>query len=178
MPGESLQQSHMTRPNRFPKIFESAKQIQPEAKRILSFGCSTGEECFSLAETFPNSEIVGIDVDYHSVTAARRNNKFKDRVFFHTDLGATGKYDLVLCLMVLFAMDKPIAFDKFEETLQLLDARVNPNGLLMLYTTEYDPMCVDCMRKKYVGVREWVRTHNKNNQEYFNGYYRKRHDVV
>ena len=45
-----------TAPNRYPEIFAAAAAA---ARRILSFGCSTGEECVSLAEYFPKAEIIG-----------------------------------------------------------------------------------------------------------------------
>jgi SAM-dependent methyltransferase len=171
---ELLQYSHQTKMNRFPKIFESAKNLCPDPKRVLSFGCSTGEEAFTLAEQYyPDSEIIGVDIDYYSIQRARKTNKFKDRVFFHTDLGATGKYDVAFCLMVLFSLEKPIGFDKFESAIETIDKYLNQNAFLIFYTLEYNPMCVELFRNKYRPVNEWIRLHNKNNTEYYNGYYQK-----
>lgn len=48
-----------TAANRYPEIFAAAAAAAPDARRILSFGCSTGEECVSLAEYFPKAEIIG-----------------------------------------------------------------------------------------------------------------------
>jgi chemotaxis methyl-accepting protein methylase len=48
-----------TAPNRYPEIFAAAVAAAAAARRILSFGCSTGEECVSLAEYFPKAEIIG-----------------------------------------------------------------------------------------------------------------------
>jgi len=169
---EQLQLSHMTKSNRFPKIFESAKELQPSAKRIMSFGCSTGEEAMTLAELFPDSEIVGVDIDNHSVTTARRNNKFRDRVYFQTDPGATGKYDLVTCLMVLFSLEKPVPVEKWQTAIRLIDKHVNLGGVVMLYTSDYDFKSVE-VSGNYEPIREWVRTHERNNKKYFCGYYRK-----
>lgn len=171
---EHLQLSHQTKYNRFPKIFESAKLLRPDAKRILSFGCSTGEECQRLAELFPYAEIIGVDIDEYSIKTARRKNRFPDRIFFHDDLGATGTYDLVLVLMVLFSLEQPIPRDRFVKVLTKLDKYINPNGILMVYTSDFDPKEVPEIAA-YEAFNEWKRNHEKKpGREYFNGYYRKR----
>lgn len=167
-----LQASHMTKLNRFPKIFESAKRLQPNAKRILSFGCSTGEECITLAELFPDAEIVGIDIDYHSIRHARKNNKC-DRIHFHTDLGATGQYDLALCLMVFFCLEQPVPLERVTANLKKIDKHLNQDALLMVYTSDHDPALIEEIGK-YEPVNVWKHQHNKNQKEYFDGYYRKK----
>lgn len=172
-----LQMSHMTKPERFPKIFDSAKEIKPDAKRVLSFGCSTGEEAFALAKRFPEAEIVGVDIDYSSVSTARLKNKEKDRIFFHTELGATGKYDLCTCLMVLFQMDSPIRLKPWDDVLRLIDKHLNPDAVLMLYTSEYN-FLQSSIAVNYNIVRDWTRQHNRNGKDYFCGYYRKVRDIA
>lgn len=167
-----LQLSHMTKLNRFPKIFESAKKLQPNPKRILSFGCSTGEECVTLSELFPDAEIVGIDIDFHSIRYARRTVK-SDRIHFHTDLGATGQYDLALCLMVFFSLDQPVPFERMSANLKKIDRHLNQDALLMIYTSDHDPVLVEEI-SKYEPVNVWKHQHNKNQKEYFDGYYRKK----
>lgn len=169
-----LQLSHMTSEERFPKIFDSAKTLQPDAKRVLSFGCSTGEEAQALAKRFPNAEIVGVDIDYSSVSSARKKNKLPN-VHFHTALGATGKYDVVTALQVFFCMEKPIPPDRWTKTLRSIDPHLNAGGILMIYTSDYDPAVV--LGDNYEPVNAWVREHNKNKKLYFNGYYRKKADV-
>jgi len=169
------QLSHQTANNRFPKIFESAKELRPNARRILSFGCSTGEEAYTLADHYTEAEIVGVDIDQYSIHTARRNNKFKDRVFFHTEVGGTGLYDLVTCFMVLFALETPVPRDRWNETVHIVDRHVGMGGLLMVYTSEYDFMSSE-VADKYNIVKKWKRTHPKNNKKYFCGYYEKKLD--
>jgi 2-polyprenyl-3-methyl-5-hydroxy-6-metoxy-1,4-benzoquinol methylase len=169
-----LQLSHQTKKNRFPKIFESAKSLKPDAKRILSFGCSTGEEAYTLAELFPDAEVVGVDIDHYSIQTARRNNKYTERIFFHDTIGATGNYDLVTCLMVLFSLESPIPWDKFDRIIKEIDPHINSGGLFMLYTCDYDPARVVPINEKYDVINSWKRVHDKNKKEYFCGYYRKR----
>lgn len=168
-----LQLSHQTAKDRFPKIFDTARQIRPDAKRILSFGCSTGEECFSLAEHFPAAEIVGVDIDYPSVQQARKANK-SDRVFFHTELGATGTYDIATCLMVLFSLENPVPRERWNEAVRRVDSRLNPGGLWVIYTSDYDIREETEVFEKYTPVREWKRTHQRNSKQYFCGYYLKK----
>jgi tRNA G46 methylase TrmB len=70
-----------TAPNRYPEIFAAAAAAAPDARRILSFGCSTGEECVSLAEYFPKSEIIGAEINVLSLPKAleeaKRPNSFR-----------------------------------------------------------------------------------------------------
>lgn len=168
-----LQPSYETRINRFPKIFERVKAMRPDARRILSFGCSSGEEAFTLAELFPNAEIVGVDIQQYLLHTARRNNKFPDRVFFHDELGGTGQYDLVFCLMVLFCIQNPIPKEEFIKTLTLVDRHVNSDGILTIYTAEYNPMEVPAIESGYKRIKGWKHTHNINKKDYFDGYYKK-----
>jgi hypothetical protein len=62
--------------DRYPEIFAAAAAAAPNARRILSFGCSTGEECVTLANYFPNAQIVGTDINPVNLLKARRTNPF------------------------------------------------------------------------------------------------------
>lgn len=168
-----LQPDHMTKMDRFPIIFESAKKLIPNPKRILSFGCSTGEEAQSLRKYFPDAEIVGVDIDYTSVQKARKSNT-DSNIHFHTDLGATGSYDLVFCLMVFFCMDTPIPYESFSTVLTNLDKRVNKDGFLMIYTADHNPSWVKSIRENYEPTNVWIRNHNKVDKDYYNGYFKKK----
>jgi tRNA G46 methylase TrmB len=68
-----------TAPDRYPEIFAAAAAAAPDARRILSFGCSTGEECVSLAQYFPKAEIVGAEINVLSLLKAMK--KRSDRTF-------------------------------------------------------------------------------------------------
>jgi len=171
-----LQASHMTKEERFPLIFDSAKKLQPNAKRILSFGCSTGEECQALAKRFDSTvEIVGLDIDHYSVQTARKKNKLPN-LYFTDELGCTGKYDLVTALMVFFCMEEPIPKDRFVNCLKKIDRHLNDGGVLMIYTSDYDPK--EVLGDNYEDLNCWVREHNKNKKQYWNGYYRKKGGTI
>ncbi|MDE2425621.1 MAG: methyltransferase domain-containing protein [Elusimicrobia bacterium] len=161
----------MTREERFPKIFDAALKLKPDAKRILSFGCSTGEETFAIAKRFPNAEIIGIDIDHYNISDARLKNK-NPNIFFHDEIGGTGTYDLVFVLMVLFSMENPINKQDWYNTLKLIHNHINPGGVLIIYTSDHDPN--EVLNKSYDIINSWPREHNVNKKTYFNGYYRKK----
>jgi len=168
------QLSHQTKANRFPKIFKSVLEFQPNPSRILSFGCSSGEECFALAGQYPAAEILGVDLDRWSIIQAKRKNvDFKERVGFSEKLeGEAGKFDIIFCLMVLFSIDKPISFEDFSTVIEKLSSHLNYRGLLVMYTGQHDVMATDSA-DKYSVIRQWTRQHNTDKRSYFNGYFRK-----
>lgn len=173
-PGDQLQLSHMTSQNRFPKIMESAKKLKPDAKRLLSFGCSTGEECQSLLEYFPDAEqIVGVDLDYSSITSARRKNK-SDKVFFTDEVDVLDKFDVITVLQTLFCLEVPVPKVRWLKAMEKIDQHIVDDGIVMIYTSDYDPVEV-LTNDRYEYVNLWMREHNKKpGSQYFNGYYRKK----
>ena len=60
--------------DRYPRIFTFVKDqlANTAAPRLLSFGCSTGEEVFTLRRYFPQAEIVGIDINPRSIAHCRK----------------------------------------------------------------------------------------------------------
>lgn len=167
------QLSHQTKEERFPKIFDNLVKLKPKAKRILSFGCSSGEECFSLAKRFPEAEIIGLDLDYYSIKRARGNNKFKDRIYFHTEIGGTGKYDIVTALMALFGLSQPVSKENWINAIGQIDKHLNPYGVFALYTSEYSFGETE-IANNYKTIKQWKRRHPRNKKLYSCGYYQKR----
>lgn len=168
-----MQPSGMTAEERYPKIYDSAVTLKPKAKRVLSFGCSTGEEAFALAKRFPDTaQIVGVDIDHNRVVTARRNNKNKN-VFFHDNVGALGQFDVVTALNVFFCLDKPIPKDNWKKTLEEVAGYVAPGGVLMIFKSDYNPEEV-LGGLEFKAENIWNHTHNRNNKDYFCGYYRKK----
>ena len=61
---EALHQTSGTSwPERYPELFDLAASIAPDAGRLLSFGCSSGEELEALRRRFPKAEIVGAEIN-------------------------------------------------------------------------------------------------------------------
>lgn len=167
-----LQPSHSTQKNRYPKIFDSAAKFKPKAKRVLSFGCSTGDELFSLAERFPKAEqLVGVDIDHNSIMTGRRNNK-DSRIHFHDTLGALGQFDVITALNVFFCLEKAIPKDQWTKILTEVESHVAPSGIIMIFKSDYDPK--ELLGDKYKDLNTWKHLHNRNDKEYFCGYYQKK----
>ena len=146
-----------TKMDRYPEIFalvkkhfeEQGKADSPELK-ILSFGCSTGEEAFSLRGYFPKAEIVGVDISEWNLKQARKKNEDDNIRFLFSDqetLEENGPYDAIFCMAVLLriahrmepapssAEEYPI--DKFIEQISGLDELLNPGGALIVCHTNY-----------------------------------------
>ena len=68
-----LQTSPFTLPDRYPEIFGFVRHKLADVpdSRLLSYGCSTGEEVFALRDYFPKSYISGIDINAHSIAKAQ-----------------------------------------------------------------------------------------------------------
>jgi 2-polyprenyl-3-methyl-5-hydroxy-6-metoxy-1,4-benzoquinol methylase len=102
-----------TRANRYPRIFKFVQsQLGAENEvRILSFGCSTGEEVFSLRRYFPRAAIKGIDVNALNIAACRRR-QHRERVAglsFVTNASTAGEpagiYDAIFCMPCFVTAD-------------------------------------------------------------------------
>lgn len=116
-----FQLSHETRPCRFPKIFRSVSQIIPNPQRILSFGCSAGDECFAISDHFPDAKVLGVDIDDYSISQAidNRQEKYLEKVWFSTKI-PDRQYDVIFCLMVLFRNSDPLTQKEFDEAIEVL----------------------------------------------------------
>jgi SAM-dependent methyltransferase len=142
------QGSSKTGLDRYPEIFSGAAAAFPDARRILSFGCSTGEECVSLKEYFPQAEIIGTDINPLSVWQARRRYASNRLSFVRARdraLSSRGPFDIIFCLTVLrdSRLDKEPSirdsypFDRFDERVRFLHSLLRPGGLLAFYGNMY-----------------------------------------
>ena len=68
--GRVHQITNYTEEDRYPALFELVAQIEPGPERIMSFGCSTGEEVEALRRRFHQSTIVGVEINRRSRTIA------------------------------------------------------------------------------------------------------------
>lgn len=173
---EPLQARHDTCRNRYPEAMARLLKRAPEARSILSFGCSTGDECLDLAEAFPRARVVGVDANPGVLDAARSLSHHK-RVRYATpadaDMGAP--YDLITCHSVLChhpaARDLPVntlwSFVKFSETVAALDALLAEGGWLSILNAEYEftatRMCADRYRVDSAKLKPLVRVFDTRN---------------
>ena len=151
-----LQHSHATELDRYPTVFQKSTELMAGRSdgtaKILSFGCPVGLEAKSLAlKYFPDSMIVGVDVDEAVLSQARSNTAhLADRVHFfnsaHWPLSTFGDYDIVFATSVLCLNPPPSSisnlsnafpFSSFETALVLIDSVLREGGLLVAVNTNY-----------------------------------------
>lgn len=144
------QRDPATRIDRYPLAFRFARDQlgYTAATRILSFGCSTGEEVFTLRRYFPAAIIKGIEVDPARIKLCReRLLEIRDAgISFDCAAAATGEapeyHHAVFCMAVFRdpALDMPatrstagyISFDDFERGIADLVRCLKPGGLLFV----------------------------------------------
>lgn len=146
-----FQPATMTRLDRHPALFAvvTARLEANAAPRLLSFGCSTGEEAVTLARYLPHARIDAIDANPACIAQARRTAErlgLEQIDFACADtpdaLAAEG-YDAVFCLSVLRHGDldawrpdrctRLLPFARFAAAVEALDRCVRPGGLLILW---------------------------------------------
>ena len=109
--------------------------------KILSFGCSTGEELATLRLLFPGAKLYGCDIDWHSLEAARALAADYATVFMSTarEIEAHGPYDIIMCNSVLLShtrvengKKKGVSAQFWGETLELLDKSLKTGGVIQI----------------------------------------------
>lgn len=151
-----LQPYSTTAWHRHPPLFAAIKDALegiPEP-RLLSYGCSTGDEAFSLKEIIPKSHITAIDINPRSIGIARRTA---------SKLGVEGieftcaayppegskvvSFDAIFCLSVLrharLEAECPdsctaiLPFAQVQSLLHRLDNLLRPGGFLVLWGSNF-----------------------------------------
>ena len=154
LPGEYQTYSY-TRPDRYPWLFEfAARQLgSQQPLSILSFGCSRGDEVFSLRRYFPQAALKGIDVNPRNIAhcLARLRAENTTNMSFATAASTqgepTGSYDAIFCLAVLVSGDLSTSgaqrsdpvfhFAQFDRQVADFARCLKPGGLLVLHTTNF-----------------------------------------
>jgi 2-polyprenyl-3-methyl-5-hydroxy-6-metoxy-1,4-benzoquinol methylase len=98
-----------TWPDRYPLLFGFARQtLGADAEaRVLSFGCSTGEEVFTLRRYLPKTVIKGLDINHRAIAICKAqldrspDTQITFDVANSTREEKAGTYDAIFCLAVL-----------------------------------------------------------------------------
>jgi hypothetical protein len=147
--------SDTTEANRYPEIFSYVSTITAEPtanlafskKSILSFGCSSGEECHTLRNYFSDAHITGYDIFEKNVIQAIKCNTDKNMDFYSKWEALQGThFDIVFAMTVLCRSPHTYnkkdcsgiyTFAQFEKQIALLDTLLNENGLLVIYNANF-----------------------------------------
>lgn len=146
-PHQLYQPGGRTAFDRHPELFAALRDALAGVPRprILSFGCSTGEEILTLKSYLPKAELAGIDINDHRLSQARRKVRDRSiRFWVAGSIGDTdaGTFDAITCLNVLHrpqtlhqwpADPTPyLSFASFERAVLDLDRALRPGGILVL----------------------------------------------
>ena len=157
----SMQVATWTSNNRYPGIFRAAQsrvrqKFGPDLGagrlRVLSFGCSTGNEVAALRSYFPEALIFGCDVNQQALGEARRSLQFDEAQIFESspeNIAKYGPYDVIFAMSVLCRFPESqnpyrdnlrslYSFDSFEEGVNLLAGCLADTGILCLFNTNYE----------------------------------------
>ena len=149
-PPALFQLSSTTREDRYPGLFQFAQNEMGKHSpvRILSFGCSTGEEVFTLRRYFPQASLRGLDINAASIARAQqrlRHNSDSSMAFERA--GSTSREpshacDAIFCLAVFREgaladprferCDSLITFQRFSAAVDDIARCLKPGGLLFL----------------------------------------------
>jgi hypothetical protein len=149
---------HQTAPHtwmdRYPEIFAACESYFADRKelRILSYGCSTGEEVVTLRRYFPRAFITGAEINRRSLAICRKREADERIAFVNsrpTIIAQYGPFDAIFCMAVLqrtpqLIMERGITdlkriypFEKFDREVRKLDALLAVGGLLVIKHTHY-----------------------------------------
>jgi SAM-dependent methyltransferase len=145
--------SHYTEINRHPDLFSICKDYLKENSRpkILSFGCSTGEEVYTLQKYIPAAEIIGVDISKWCIKVCKKKFQGQGLSFMHTLSGQFRKetdFNAIFCLAVFQHPENrnnknneystKYLFQNFEDQLELLDKKLKPHGLLIIDNCDFN----------------------------------------
>ena len=147
--GEVHQTTPFTTEERYPDLFDLSATLAPGAARILSFGCSTGEELEAIRRRFPRAEIVGAEINPRSrrIAARRVNGDAGTTVVSPSEIH--GSFNLIFALAVLQRKPHSIEelglddisshypFALFDATVTEFSSRLRKRGLLCVINAQY-----------------------------------------
>lgn len=151
LPGELHQAWGTTAINRRPKVMQALAEVVPDRPglRVLSFGCSTGEEVLDLREHYRHAKVFGTELNRTSLRKAEERLKEADAILFHStydNLQRYGPYNLILACSVFLRhpedthaedLSKLYPFEAFERGVCRLFDNTLPGGFLLIHNTNY-----------------------------------------
>lgn len=146
------QACNYTKVDRYPQIFQYCQRLLEghHNLNLLSFGCSTGEEAFTLRKYFPDARITGVDINPSNIRSCIRKNQDPD-IRFETIHNATFEsptiFDAMFCMAVFQRTENRhelvqdssqiYPFMKFDQQVKALDQHLAVGGLLIVHICNY-----------------------------------------
>ena len=147
--------------NRYPLVFKkcteyfaSRNNIDP---KILSFGCSTGEEVFSLGDYFPQAKIIGVDINSWCIRQCKKKSRNPNFSFYNRksrNFENLEDLDAIFCMAVFqrtenrTSPDNRIAkghtFEQFESEIEFLDQKLKVGGLFIIDHSDFSFADTSC----------------------------------
>jgi hypothetical protein len=152
---ENLHQTTaLTAMDRYPRIFSACRDFFGDRQdlKILSFGCSTGEEVLTLRRYFPSAFITGAEINRRSLASCWKRNVDDRIAFVYSDretIPRHGPFDAIFCMAVLqrtpmsieddhiTSLKRIYPFEKFDRQVSELDLLLKKNGLFVVHHTPY-----------------------------------------
>lgn len=149
-PTNLFQPYNDTSEDRYPEVFTWLQREFEDSGnvRLMSFGCSVGDEVFSLRRYFPEARIVGLDISRGNISECRRRQQWQgdERMNFLRAASAVHEpenhFDAVLCMAVLrhgdLGYSRPssckhlISFEAFDRTVGQLARCLKVGGYLVI----------------------------------------------
>lgn len=149
-PKGAFQPFNDTYEDRYPAIFAFVQRELGAASniRILSYGCSVGDEVFSLRRYFPRATIKGLDINPANIAVCRRRlkNASDAGIAFSTAHSTAAEpsagYDAIFAMAVLrhgslglpgvTRSDHLIRFEDFARAVADFERCLKPGGLLIV----------------------------------------------
>jgi len=182
------QTTSLTYMDRYPTIFSACRDYfdGKQDLKILSYGCSTGEEVLTLRRYFPTAHIIGADINKRSLAICKRLPVDEKMTFLYStpsEIQKHGNFDVIFCMAVLQRQPHDIAakgisslkkiypFEKFERQIIELDKLLKPQGLLVVYFTQYS-ICDTAVASMYEPLGDY------NQNDYVSPLFNKNSDLV
>lgn len=152
-PAGLFQLANDTYPDRFPALFQFARTVLGDAAslRLLSFGCSTGEEVFALRRYFPTAQLIGLDINAHNIARCRAKLSQTPDTAIVFAVASSAKnlrcesLDAIFCLSVLRSSalrsqercDRHIRFEQFDACVTEFARCLKPGGILFILNSNF-----------------------------------------
>ena len=150
---KSIQIATVTALDRYPSIFESTTRIITERDsqtKVLSFGCSTGAEVFTLDSIYlEGCEIIGLDINDEVIKEAKNqptSNKNKISFFNTKEFDYKQTFDVILAMSVLCKWPQAQAklyikdmysFEDFSLQIIEIDSLLKVGGFFVIHNSNY-----------------------------------------